>query len=335
MTRSALGPPPVEGLSDIAWARVERNVWSALDASDADDQRRAAPRATTPSRRWGRYALAGALALAAAAVLVLLWPSATATHHDLPSRVATAESPTTVSFGDAEITLASRSTVVLAGTPARGVDIVLEDGSATFAVAPRMGRPPFVVHAGAADIKVVGTEFTVTRSGDGVRVVVAHGEVEVVAHGHRELLHAGDSWDSSRDWEAATGSSATITNPDDVATARTIPDEGGAEVGSAPAPVTGGAPARVAQVVDPKAAYEEAASLEPSDPSAALAAYRKIARGSGPWAANALYAAARLAEQEGQNDVALSLARQYGKRFPKGANAFDAARLATRLEGAP
>jgi hypothetical protein len=87
--------------------------------------------------------------------------------------------------------------------------------------------------------------------------------------------------------------------------------------------------------IDPKAAYEAAASLEPSDPAAALAAYRKLARGSGAWSANALYAAARLADQEGQHDLALSLARQYTKRFPTGANAADAARLANRLEGAP
>lgn len=86
--------------------------------------------------------------------------------------------------------------------------------------------------------------------------------------------------------------------------------------------------------VEPKAAYEAAASLEPSDPAAALAAYRKLARTSGPWASNALYAAARLADQEGQSALALTLARQYAKRFPSGANAADAARLVHRLEGA-
>lgn len=325
--------PPVEALSDITWARVERDLWTKLDESEAVPITRVTP----PLRKWPRYAAGAALALAAAAALVVLWPKGNPTAHDLPSRVATAASPTTVSFGDAEIEVAPQSTMLLAGTPARGVDIMLEDGSATFAVAPRKGRPPFVVHAGAADIKVVGTKFTVTRSGDIVRVVVAHGEVEVVAHGHRELLFAGDSWDSSRDWEAATRSSATVANPGDVAAARTIQDEGGAVVGSAPAPVRE-TPARVAPVVeprvDPKAAYEAAASLEPSDPTAALVAYRKLARTSGPWAANALYAAARLADQEGDIDLALVLARQYAKRFPDGANAADAAHLAKRLEGA-
>jgi hypothetical protein len=325
--------PPVDSLSDITWARVERDLWTALDETEAVPVTRVTP----PPRKWPRYVAGAVLAAAAAAALVALWPRGGSAAHDLPSRVATASSPTTVSFGDAEIEVASQSTMMLAGTPARGVDIMLENGSATFAVAPRKGRPPFVVHAGAAEIKVIGTKFTVTRSGDIIRVVVAHGEVEVVAHGRRELLFAGDSWDSSRDWEAATGSSATIANPGDVAATRTIQDEGGAVVGSAPAPERE-TPARVAPVVEPtvdqKSAYEAAASLEPSDPTAALAAYRKIARGSGPWAANALYAAARLADQEGDIDLALVLARQYAKRFPSGANAADAARLAKRLEGA-
>jgi hypothetical protein len=323
MTR--LGPPSVEALPDISWARVERNLWVALDESEVVAT---PPPAATP-RRWVRYAVGAGLACAAAVALVLLWPSGQAPSHDLPSRVSTAESPTTVSFGDAEITVEPESTLVLAGTPARGVDIVLEEGSATFAVAPRAGRPPFIVHAGAADIRVVGTRFTVSRSGDVARVDVTHGEVEVVAHGRRVLLRAGGSWDSSRDWEAATGSSATVANPDDVAAARTLPEP----VVEEPPPVATPTPTP-APTIAPKAAFEAAASLEPTAPAAALAAYRKIARGSGPWAANALYAAARLADQEGQSAVALSLALQYARRFPAGSNAADAARLATRLQGA-
>ncbi len=321
---SRLGPPAIEVLSDITWARVERDLWAALDAAEPAT---ATPPRPSIERRWGRYAIGAGLVAAAALALVFLWPRPPATH-DLPSRVATATAPTTVSFGDAEITVAPQSTMVLAGTPTRGVDIVLEAGSATFAVAPRRGRPPFVVHAGAADIRVVGTRFTVTRSGDAARVDVAHGEVEVVAHGRRERVLAGGSWDSSRSWEAATRSSATVTNPDDVAAARTLVEP---EPGSAPDAAVEPAPRVVRPAVDPRAAYEAAAALEPSDAAAALAAYRTIARGAGPWAANALYAAARLADRDGDHALALTLARQYTNRFPRGANAGDASRLITRL----
>jgi hypothetical protein len=313
----------VEALPDIAWARIERDLWTALDA--AGD----APMVVTPParRRWLPIAGAGALVAAAAVALLVLWPTSAphGGHGDLPSRVATAAAPTTVSFGDAEIVAAPHSTLVMSGTPSRGVDIVLEHGSATFAVAPRAGRPPFVVHAGAVDIRVVGTRFTVARSGDAARVDVAHGEVEVVAHGRRELLLAGGSWDSSRDWEAAIRSSATVANPDDVAAAQPLADEPPLP------PEIPAAPAAKAPLPDPKAAYEAAAGLEPGEPARALAAYRRIARGGGAWAANALYAAARLADQMGDHALALSLAHQYARRFPAGANADDAARLVERL----
>ncbi|MCL4224797.1 MAG: FecR domain-containing protein [Myxococcales bacterium] len=345
------GRPPVEPLPDLTWARVERDLWAALDRPGssvaAGARGRSAPRLRLAPRLVRGLAV-GALVAAAAIAVIAVWPAGPTgggglRASDLPSRVATAAAPTTVSFGDAEITIAAQSTLVLAGTPAHGVDIVLEQGSATFAVAPRRGRPPFHVHAGAVDIRVVGTRFTVTRSGDAARVDVAHGEVEVVAHGRRELLLAGSSWDSSRDWEAAIRSSATITNPDDIAAAQPLAAElPGAELPGAELPGAGAIaappvapPDGRAPLPDSRAAYEAAAALERSDPAAALAAYRRLARGRGPWAANALYAAALLAEQRGDAALALTLARQYGQRFPRGANAADAARLVTRLEGAP
>jgi hypothetical protein len=86
--------------------------------------------------------------------------------------------------------------------------------------------------------------------------------------------------------------------------------------------------------VDPRAAYEAAAAMEPTDPAAALAAYRQLARGRGPWSANALYAAARLAETTDPS-LALSLAKQYQRRFPRGANVEDAAAMTARLDVSP
>jgi len=68
-------------------------------------------------------------------------------------------------------------------------------------------------------------------------------------------------------------------------------------------------------------------------PEAIRTAYRTLARGNGPWAANALYAAARLAVTS-DPALALKLARQYQQRFPRGANAGDAAQLIDRALGA-
>jgi TolA-binding protein len=88
-------------------------------------------------------------------------------------------------------------------------------------------------------------------------------------------------------------------------------------------------------VADPRAAFEAAAALESSDPAAALRAYRALARGTGPWSANALYAAARLALDGGDRALARRLARAYLDRFPRGGNAADAAALLSRTQGAP
>ena len=41
-----LGPPPVEPMSDVSWARVERGLWSRMDTGATD----VVPR--VPRRRW-------------------------------------------------------------------------------------------------------------------------------------------------------------------------------------------------------------------------------------------------------------------------------------------
>ncbi len=322
---TALGPPPVEAMTDIAWARVERDLMAALD-------REPVAVAAPPQRtRWSRGVIVAGLALSVAAAIALLWPRALATRHDLPSRVVTANAPTAVSFGDAEITIAPASALVLGGSQAQGVELVLERGSARFAVAPRRGRPPFVIHVGAVDVRVIGTELTITRTGDAARVEVVHGVVEVVAHGRRELLHAGASWSSDR-LPTVPPSAPTIapTLPAVVPPAAVTPPPPAATIAPRQTP---SAPPAIS--VDPRAAFEAATALESRDPHAALRAYRALARGAGPWSANALYAAARLAFDRGDTALAARLARSYVTRFPHGANATDADALVQRTQGAP
>ncbi|MCW5807306.1 MAG: hypothetical protein KIT31_33430, partial [Deltaproteobacteria bacterium] len=63
-----LGPPPVDPLSDIAWARIERGLWERLDAGEAMP---AAPAATSsPWRR--RIAWVGVPVAVAAAVAIVV-----------------------------------------------------------------------------------------------------------------------------------------------------------------------------------------------------------------------------------------------------------------------
>lgn len=77
--------------------------------------------------------------------------------------------------------------------------------------------------------------------------------------------------------------------------------------------------------------YEAAARLEPARPTAAIALYEKLETGSGSWAANALFAHARLEADLGHRAEAMQLLARYLSRFPTGPNASDARDLAARL----
>jgi transmembrane sensor len=69
--------------------------------------------------------------------------------------------------------------------------IVLHGGRAHFDVSRDPARP-FVVAAGRGEARVLGTVFQVARAGDGARIAVAEGRVEVAASGGRTRLAAGD-----------------------------------------------------------------------------------------------------------------------------------------------
>ena len=332
--RDRLGPPPVEPLSEISWQRVERAVYAELDAAVVAEQR---PARTT---RWWAFTL---VPLAAAAAAVALWvgtrpemvsmpePIASLPSAETPLRVATNGAPTDVNFGDAVVTVASHSALVMRGSADRGVSIDIDRGSATFAVSPRHGRPPFHVQAGEVSVRVLGTRFMVSRSGDAASVQVMEGSVEVVSRGSRAVLRAGDSWSSSSDREAAAqgpataGVAAVPLPPPDVAeppgprpkVKRDSDDDDDAR----PRPPTS------------KEQFDAAQRLEATQPAQALEQYRELARGSGRWAANALFAAGRLSFERGDHEAAKRLLGRYLRRFPRGDNAADARGLLDRLEG--
>ena len=77
--------------------------------------------------------------------------------------------------------------------------------------------------------------------------------------------------------------------------------------------------------------YNEAAQLEGRRPDEALAIYRDLASGSGPWAMNALFAEGRLQADRGLTDDAQRLLSDYLSRYPQGPNADDARRLLDRI----
>ncbi len=332
--------PPIEPLGERSRARIERAVFDALEQDEQDEQTARARLPAPPIRRARGWVVAGGLALAAAAALLLWWRGGdpagtrTATATAAPARIATGASGTRATFGEAVLDVGPDSALVMSGDDAHGVLVVLERGAASFAVAPRAGRPAFAVQAGEARVEVVGTRFAVARDGEGARVDVQEGVVRVHAHGQTTVLRAGDRWPAEERAAIAPAEPAPrapprpleieIQEPTLVPAPRSPPGKPGrarpaAPVGSA-GPTTPQPPAEPGD----EQRFARAARLEARDPAAALAIYAELAAGDGRWAANALFARARLLHERGDAAAARRAVSEYLRRFPHGANAEDA-----------
>lgn len=196
MTEQRLGPPPVEQLSDVAWARVERNVFQRM--TEGTVTQAAATRDVKPERRsqWLWLAVPGAAAAAFALAFFSMNGPAPAPV-DEPSRIVAGAAPSTVSFGDAHVTLDANSAVVMdqkAGKPTA----LLERGAAVFAVAPRGDRGAFAVLAGDTLVRTSSGQFRVAREGELARVSVETGSVEIRFRGHDINVAAHQAWTSER-----------------------------------------------------------------------------------------------------------------------------------------
>ena len=365
MTRDErLGPPPIEPLSDTAWSRIERGVWSELDAEMP----------AHPARRARRWLFAGGALVAAAAIALLVLglraSSAPVAFVDEPSRVVSGSAPSTVSFGDAHIELDADTALMLSRDAGHPI-VLIERGAAWFTVAPRAGRPEFIVRAGDASVRVVGTRFRVARSDERIAVEVDHGVVAIRFRGAVTAVGARQQWSSTSPTHAteiaraadptAAGTTSPATagvldstrgpepapsaeaappvNPPVVADPRAAAGSPARPHRPRPAASPTGAPAAIpakpGSHADPeRAEYDRLAALEPVRPEAALDGYLALARGTGVWAEPALFAAARLAADRGDRRAA-TLLGMYLQRAPTGANAADARRLLERLKGHP
>ena len=342
--------PSVEPLSDAAWSRIEAGVFARLErgehlapaaSADVDAPASGETRvAHRPLRAWRLGATIAAASIAAAAAVSLWLHADTLREHerggaplagaapsegvaeqpaaqpgDAPSdgarvadgaHITTTDAPRRLQVGDSEVTLAEASVLGVAGDDAHGFRLTLERGRVDCQIAPRAGRPAFVVDAGEARVTVIGTRFSVAREPSGTHVDVAHGTVRVTTPDTSVLLGAGQSWPTPQP-DAERPSPATEAQP-------------------APAPPS----RRTTASADPAARFERAARLESSSPDAALRIYRQLSETPGPWAANALYAAARLNIEHHHLGRGRSLLEQYLARYPRGANAADARELLDR-----
>jgi hypothetical protein len=218
--------------------------------------------------------------------------------------------PTTTSLGESTVSVSSGAGVRIEGDDVRGWTVLVEMGSVDFDVTPRGSRPDFVVRAGEISVRVVGTRFNVTRGAEQVNVAVREGSVRIQGPNGPVVLNAGDSWPDAR-----VESVPASPKPD--RSGRTAKARRGRAQASS----------RAADAADRAFDFERATRLEQSDPKQALRLYRGLAQGSDPWAANSLYAQARLLWEAGERAAARRLLQRYLDRHPGGANASDARRL--------
>ncbi len=324
----------IEPLGDGRWTRVERAVFSALPDHEAGTQTPAVE-AVAPRWRPALLVLAGAFAAVVGAVTwrALVQPDAPSG----PTRIETAAYGSKVEVGESTVEVGPQSVVRLTGDDAHGVNVLLDEGRVECDVAPRRGRPPFLVEAGVVEVRVIGTHFAVTRTGDAVSVDVQRGRVEVVSREEHVFLAAGSHWpvvpSAAPPSVSPPGSSpsegAEQPSPTAAAAGPVSPASEGLARAASSEPRSGAA--APPPHLSPREQYQAASRLEARQPDAAVAAYDELAKQGGAWGMNALFAEGWLEADRGHRDEAHRLLQDYLTRYPFGPNAEDARRLLERL----
>ncbi len=205
------GPSPVVGRSDPAVAETEA-VWDALGALEAEDFKLAAP---APAPLWRRREIQiGGFAALAACLVAAVWLQGQA---GVQVYSTSAGERRVVALKDGsrlELNTRSRLEVRIS---ARQRQVRLVEGEALFTVAKRPDRQPFTVDAGAASIRVTGTQFNVRKTTDQTRVDLLEGHVEV--RGRRDAplarLSAGQAVRVSASGDLTVGAPADFARVQD------------------------------------------------------------------------------------------------------------------------
>jgi ferric-dicitrate binding protein FerR (iron transport regulator) len=350
-------PVDVETFTEPRWARVERDVFAVLD--DPPEPRRA----RLPPR-----ALVFAVLASVAGVVVFLVVHGLSRPPSMgdPVRLATRESASRFSIGESSIEAAADSLVLVRGDDERGIDVVVDHGRIDCEVAPRHGRPPFVVDAGEVRVRVVGTAFSVTHDAKSTSVEVSHGVVEVITGGVVTTLHDGDRWQDgaapthvsaspsdARAEDSALSAAVPAAVPPPAARGSSEPASGvrtaarSAAIATVAAPAVAPSPAGPSPMqpwpddASPKPGprtatgedeFNAAARIERKDPDRAASIYQGLAASRSDWAPNALFALAHLEAQRGHRAPAAELLRTYLARYPHGLNVDDARTLLQQVQ---
>jgi len=168
-----------------------------------------------------------ATAPAAAPAAVTVAPIALAGGASLPVEWHADSAARAVALDDgSHLELAPSTQVRTAKSAPERVELAVDRGSATFDVKPG-GPRMWVVDAGPVVVRVLGTRFTVARTGDEVVVSVERGKVQVESRGIVRVLTAGEKFETASPTKPTA--SASLSAP----VSASVP----AEVAAAPKPI--------------------------------------------------------------------------------------------------
>ena len=175
-----VSPLPVASLIQARWSAERRE--QGLVAVHAGVQQRAR-----------HMRILAAVSLVAVLGLLVVF----GVHGRLDARYAVAQRDgRQVRFGDGSSVrlLDAHSELDVGAASPSAVEVSLRAGSAEFEITPNPKRR-FIVHAGAAEISVLGTQFRVLREARRVKVEVTRGRVEVrYVGGTRQLTPGESNW---------------------------------------------------------------------------------------------------------------------------------------------
>jgi hypothetical protein len=327
----------VERLDTGRLARIEASVLAARELPGEGIR---------PRAQWLRFAapVAAACALVLVAGALGYWlrgsggagPVATGSP-PVPAITTGRGERATVAIGDAVVSISPSTQVSFRSRPDGQIDLDLQRGKVDCDVNPRPGRPLFAVHAADVDVAVVGTAFSVARSGAEVTVRVSRGKVSVTRAGEQVYVAAGENWPADTRVALADPDpgSGSVSDPDPGSVSDPDPDPD-PDPGSVsdpdpdpdPDPGSGsvsdpGAEHRSGKHADKttKPGITLPASLPALDPCASspdpIAACTSKGMRPGPENAPALYTAIHLEVAAGRLAAARTHASLYDKRFQR------------------
>ena len=195
-------------------------AWSLLDRIP---ESAAAPVLAAATRRrsfWRRTATFGSLAAAAVAVGLFIWSRPLPADPALvASPLSATTTPRLIALSDGTVVQLNTGSAVVEEFTAATRHVTLTRGEAHFAVAKNPARP-FIVQAGALQVRAVGTAFNINLQSAAVDVIVTEGRVQLTTGTpDAPALNAGERATLRR---AAAGPTLVVARIDAAAITQTL-----------------------------------------------------------------------------------------------------------------